>query len=365
MIDAAGILHYPLDSAPSPGEFIRAAMHWHFSPETGSRFWLERAQRLDFDPLADVKSFEDLRLFPDFSGDLRSVPIEDLIPRGYGPEPDVTGVYESGGTTGAAKRIIFTRDWLDREVAIGKAAFQRHGVTPGGNWLALLPTGPHMIGGLTEHEAAEMGGHKFSIDMDPRWVKKLIAAGDVAGAAAYADHLVDQAAHVLQTQDIRTLLASPPMLDRIAGRPALVELIRAKVSTILWGGTHMSAENRHFHRTELFPGKVIVGSYGSTTFLGSAKERPGLGATDPCVFDSGTHHLTFSVLDPRTGEKVAYGERGQVLVNHIGKAMFLPNNLERDTALRIEAPPGQVGDSVADVEPLDSFDDEDVIEGVY
>jgi hypothetical protein len=34
---------------------------------------------------------------------------------------------------------------------------------------------------------------------------------------------------------------------------------------------------------------------------------------------------------------VPYGARGQVVMNHISKAMFLPNNLERDTAIRVPA----------------------------
>jgi hypothetical protein len=39
--------------------FVRAAMDWHFNPETGSAYWLNRAKTLAFDPRADVKSVED------------------------------------------------------------------------------------------------------------------------------------------------------------------------------------------------------------------------------------------------------------------------------------------------------------------
>jgi hypothetical protein len=45
--------------------------------------------------------------------------------------------------------------------------------------------------------------------------------------------------------------------------------------------------------------------------------------------------------------------------------MLAPNNLERDTAVRVKPPAGQLGDSVADVSPVASFDDQSVIEGVY
>ena len=60
-----------------------------------------------------------------------------------------------------------------------------------------------------------------------------------------------------------------------------------------------------------------------------------------------------------------FGERGQVIVNHVSKGFLLPNNLERDLATRIEPLAGQVGDSVADVAPVATFENETVIEGVY
>src|SRR5437879_6253753 len=91
------------DARLDPDKFVQAAMDWHFGPKTGSPFWLERARSLPFDPRTDVKSFQDLALFPNVANELRDVRAEDLIPKGYGPRPDVVGVFESGGTTGAPK----------------------------------------------------------------------------------------------------------------------------------------------------------------------------------------------------------------------------------------------------------------------
>jgi hypothetical protein len=99
--------------------------------------------------------------------------------------------------------------------------------------------------------------------------------------------------------------------------------------------------------------------------LGGAAERVGLTDDDPCVFDPFSPYITFSVVDPETGQTVPYGERGQVVMNHVSKSFLLPNNLERDMATRIEPPEGQVGDSVADVTPVRQFGGEAVIEGVY
>src|SRR4051812_1408069 len=105
-LTADQILDLPFDVQPDPDEFIRAAMEWHFNPESGCKFWLDRAATLGFDPRADVKTHEDLRLFPNMAAELRDVRGEDLIPRGYGNQPDVVGFFESGGTTGAPKRVV-------------------------------------------------------------------------------------------------------------------------------------------------------------------------------------------------------------------------------------------------------------------
>jgi hypothetical protein len=46
-----------------PQAYLQAAVQWHFSPETGARYWLERAKPLDFDPVTEVKT-DDLARSP-------------------------------------------------------------------------------------------------------------------------------------------------------------------------------------------------------------------------------------------------------------------------------------------------------------
>lgn len=365
MVTVQSLLDLPLDAGVDPEEFIRAAMEWHFNQETGSAYWLERSKSLDFDPRKDVKSIEDLALFPNIVNELRDVRVEDLIPRGYGPHPDVVGIYESGGTTGAPKRVVVLRDWSDRMGVWMNANLDMHGFPRNVNWLAILPSGPHMAGELTRRQATERGGIRFTVDMDPRWVKKRIAVGKIEEAEAYAEHLVEQAAFLLRTQDIGILNTTPPVLERIARHDDLVELINQKVKGIMWGGAHMDADTRYLYRTEVFPGVKIVGNYGSTMALGGTSERLGLGDDDPCIYDPPSPFIIFTVVDPNTGRRVGYGERGQVVMNHLSKNMLLPNNLERDLATRIAPLAGQVGDAVADVSPVAQFDNEAVIEGVY
>ena len=83
------------------------------------------------------------------------------------------------------------------------------------------------------------------------------------------------------------------------------------------------------------------------------------------MFDPRSPYAVFWVIDPDTGAQVGYGDRGQVVMNHLSKGMFIPNNLERDTAVRVPGPQRQVGDSLTAVTPVQAFHGEVVIEGVY
>lgn len=364
----SSVLDLPFTTRPDPDELIRAAMEWHFNPETGSPYWLARARDLDFDPRTDVRTHRDLALFPNVANELRDVPVLDLVPKGYGKAPDIVGVFESGGTTGAPKRVVCTRDWLDRMLAWSNANLDTHGFPRGAHWLGITPTGPHIVGELFRRAAHTHGSLGFTVDLDPRWVKRLIAAGRAEEADAYAEHLIDQAAFVLRTQDIGVMAITPALLERLARRDELIDLVNRKVAAIRWGGTQLDPDSRYLYRTEIFPDVTLYGHYGSTMILGIAGERAGLTADDPCVFDPLSPYVTFSVInpdDPDSGQPVQYGERGQVVMNHVSKCLLLPNNLERDLAVRVPPPPGQVGDSVADIRPVTRFDNEDVIEGVY
>jgi hypothetical protein len=102
-----------------------------------------------------------------------------------------------------------------------------------------------------------------------------------------------------------------------------------------------------------------------TMILAGAQSRAGLSEDDPVNHDAQSPYIMFSVIDPDTGRPVPYGERGQVVMNHISRTMFVPNNLERDTTMRVAGPEGQVGDSVSEVKPVETLGSEAVIEGMY
>ncbi|MEV8089636.1 hypothetical protein [Streptomyces nigra] len=83
------------------------------------------------------------------------------------------------------------------------------------------------------------------------------------------------------------------------------------------------------------------------------------------MFDPISPNVFLSVVDPGTGQQVAEGERGEVVVSHVSKSMLIPNNRERDTALRVRPADGHAGDAVADVAPVPAVEGGTVVEGVY
>lgn len=363
--DDFSVLDLPRTTAVGdPEAYLRAAIEWHFGPDTGSKFWLDKARTLDFDPRADVKTFDDLTLFPNVVDEFRDVSVRDLVPAGYGRDAAVPRIFESGGTTGAPKRVISMPDWEAQSVQWELA--ELGDVTPlqGRGMLLVSANGPHAIGYTQSRLAEALGCALFTVDMDPRWVKKLVAGGDQDGVNAYVEHLVEQARYVLLSQDVSILMTTPPLLTAIARHDDLIDAINDKVDVLKLGGAHLDDDTRLLF-ADIFPDTKLLNVYGSTMVLGQVHARHSDDVTEPVVHDGRSPYMTFFVVDPDTGERVPEGERGQVVMNHVSKSMFIPNNLERDTAIRVAAPDGQIGDSLNDIRPVASFKGETVIEGVY
>ncbi len=356
-------------SAPieDPEAYLRTAIAWHFGEDTGSAFWLRAAKTLNFDPLTDIKTFTDLRLFPNLVNELRSVPVEDLVPRGYnllgsqGSPPPVPQIFESGGTTGAPKRTAQLPDWIAQVVEWQTEDFAAGGFLRGEGFLCLMPSGPHGVGYFSRLVSERLGSVFHAIDIDPRWVKKIAARNAVAEVSAYVEHAMEQAVYILQTQHVANLHTTPPLLEAIARNDRVVDLVNDKIRYLLLSGAHVDIDTLDLLR-EIFPATTITMAFGSTMVLSQAVTRINGGSF---VFDPRTPYVAFWVVDPDTGEQVPYGQFGQVVMNHISKGMFIPNNLERDMAIRMPGPAGQVSDSVSAVRPVATFEGEAVIEGVY
>ena len=162
---------------------VREIVEWHFDPETGSPFWLEFAGKLGFNPRNDIKVFEDLRRFPRFEDEwLRGGPVRRWVPKAYADRPIF--VFETGGTTGIPKSRIAIDDFrIDYEL-FSESLPEKH-FPKGANWLMLGPSGPRRLRLAVEHLAQYRGGICFCVDLDPRWVIKLINKGWMDQLEAY------------------------------------------------------------------------------------------------------------------------------------------------------------------------------------
>ncbi len=245
--------------------------------------------------------------------------------------------------------------WQTEDFTVG-------GFVAGRGFLCMMPSGPHGVGFFSRLVSQRLGSVFHAIDIDPRWVKKLTARNAAAEVSAYLDHLVEQAVFVLRTQRVANLHTTPPLLEAMARDDRVVDLLNEKVRYLLLSGAHVDPDTLDVLR-DVLPGTVIAMAFGSTMILSQATTR-----TDSAghfVFDPRSPYVAFRVVDPESGAQVPYGQRGQVVMSHISKGMFIPNNLERDCAVRVPGPVGQVGDSLCAVQPVATFDGEEVIEGVY
>src|SRR5262245_31692619 len=178
---------------------VRDVVRWHFSPDTGTPFWLEKAKSYKFNPLKDVQGYDDLKLFGLFEDEwLRGAPGLDImrwVPRAYQGKKPVY-VFETGGTTGIPKsRIVVEDHWIDYEMmseTLPDEYFPR-----GGHWRMLGPSGPRRLRLAIEHLAQHRGGICFSVDLDPRWVVKLLKDRRIDEVERYKAHCIDQALTVL------------------------------------------------------------------------------------------------------------------------------------------------------------------------
>jgi len=225
----------------------------------------------------------------------------------------------------------------------------------------MMPSGPHGVGFFSRAVSERLGSVFHSVDIDPRWVKKAAARNDAREVAAYIEHVIDQAGFILRTQAVANLHTTPPLLEALAREDVLVDLINAKIRYLLLSGAHVDADTLDVLR-DLFPATTITMAFGSTMVLSQAVTT---NSGDAFVFDPRTPYVAFWVVDPDTGDRVPYGRRGQVVMHHVSKGMFIPNNLERDTAIRMPGATPQFSDAVCEVTPVHTFDGAAVIEGVY
>ena len=316
----------------------REIVRWHFSDDTGCPFWLEKKKQLKFDPLTEVEVYEDLKKFPAFEDEwLRGGPVRRWVPQAY--QDKGIYVFETGGTTGIPKSRIVVDDFrIDYELfseTLPDEYFPR-----GANWLMLGPSGPRRLRLAVEHLAQFRGGICFCIDLDPRWVIKLIKKGWMDHLEEYKKHCIDQAVTILTAgHDVKCMFATPKLMESLA--LALEDrgtsLPEVGITGIFSGGTEFTPQWTRYAVEELLGGPpessgvYMTPTYGNT-LMGLACSRP--------VTADDNYTIAYYAPQPRAvtevvsfddyDQLVGYGETGRVKLTTLTKEFFVPGFLERD-----------------------------------
>jgi phenylacetate-coenzyme A ligase PaaK-like adenylate-forming protein len=315
---------------------------WHFHDSTGCPFWLDFKRKLNFDPLRDVRSFDDLRKFPPFEDEwLRGGPVRRWVPKALAVKPIY--VFETGGTTGIPKSRIACEDFrIDYSLfsdTLPDKYFPR-----GANWLMLGPSGPRRLRLAVEHLAQHRGGICFCIDLDPRWVIKLIKKGWTEHLEAYKQHCIDQAITILTAgHEVKCMFGTPKLIEALclALEDRGTSLREAGITGIFSGGTEFTPQWTRFCVEELFGGPPETSGIYMTPTYGNT--LMGLACSAPVNAANG-YKISYYAPQPRavvevvdfdhTDRVVDYGQTGRAKLTTLTKEFFMPGFLERDEGER-------------------------------
>jgi phenylacetate-coenzyme A ligase PaaK-like adenylate-forming protein len=340
---------------------VQEIVQWHFSPETGSPFWLDWAKKAGWNPATEIKSFADILKFPHFQDEwLRDLPNEVWVPKKYKGRP--FNIFETGGTTGMPKQRIgwedYKVDYSEFSDKLSDEQFPRNHY-----WLMMGPTGPRRLRLAIEHLANVRGCSCYFIDLDPRWVKKLIVNKHFDQARAYMDHVVDQAVTILKNRKISALFTTPKLLEALGEK---INLWDAGIRGVFCGGTTMAPQYVRFIIEEVLENRIgFQPTYGNT-LMGLAASRP-LKTEDQfsITYYSPQPRAVLRVVEPdKTEQLKEYGEWGRVELTTLTKEFFMPRFLERDEAIRSEPCDLYPWDGVAEVRPFGAME-KNIVEGVY
>jgi phenylacetate-coenzyme A ligase PaaK-like adenylate-forming protein len=341
-------------------------VQWHFHPSTGCPFWLEKAKSLKFDPLKEVKNFDDLKKFDLFEDEwLRGGPVRRWVPKGFEGKP--VYVFETGGTTGIPKSRIAIDDFRT-DYELFSHTLPEEYFPKGANWLMLGPSGPRRLRLAVEHLCQYRGGICFCIDLDPRWVIKLIKKGWMEHLEAYKEHCIDQALTILSAgHDIKCMFTTPKLLESLA--TALEKkgssIAKAGITGIFSGGTEFTPQWTRFATEEFLEGVYMTPTYGNT-LMGLACSKPVTAAEGYKIsYYAPQPRAAIEVVDFDDPHKVVgYGQTGRVKLTTLTKEFFVPSFLERDEGEREPPFEKYPWDGVSGVRPFRALAEGTTV-GVY
>jgi len=367
--------HPPPDAAAALDAHVRDTVAWHLSPDTGTPYWIDyaKAHGITADAIDSFAALLDAFSHFDEAA-LRFEPHERMTPRAFAGKP--YNVFETGGTTGMPKQRLNWGDYQHDYTQFADTLRDEH-FPRGGHWLMIGPTGPRRLRLSIEHLAHCRGSSCYFVDLDPRYVKRVIAEGKPAEARSYMNHVIDQAMVLLRHRTITALFTTPKLLEALAEK---VSLVQAGIKGAFVGGTTMTPQYTRFLIEEVCEqrdgdcmGTVDAGggvgfypTYGNT-LMGVAPHKPTIREDGYAItYYPPQPRAVVRIVNPdNTRHVVPYGEFGRVELTTLTPEFFMPRFLERDEARRAKPWAEKYPwDGVAEVRPFGATKQK-IVEGVY
>ena len=166
----------------------------------------------------------------------------------------------------------------------------------GADWLQVGPSGPRRLRLAIEHLAQHRGGICFMVDLDPRWVIKLIKMGEMEMMELYKRHVIDQALTLLKAHDIiKCLFTTPKLLEALCER---ISLKKAGITGVFCGGTEMTPQFHRFAVEELMEGAYFAPTYGNTLMGLGPRKAPAKEDNWAIIYYPPAPRAMIEVVDP-------------------------------------------------------------------
>src|SRR4029079_11051389 len=171
------------------------------------------------------------------------------------------------------------------------------------------PTGPRRLRLAIEHLANHRGSSCYFIDLDPRWVKKVIGQKQFDVARAYMDHVVEQAVTILKHRKVTGLFTTPKLLEALGEK---VNLWEAGIRGVFCGGTTMTPQYVRFLIEEVLENRIgVYPTYGNTLMCLAASVPLSPEDKYSITYYAPQPRAVLRVVNPsKTEDPVKYGDWG-------------------------------------------------------
>lgn len=318
-------------------KIIKEVLSLHFDANSGTPYWLDHEKGLGLDVRKEIRSARDFHLLgPMDINSLRTRPLTDFIPRSLLHRLPKMILSETGGTTGTPCRRVFTKnEFHNAFIAPWLKAVKKFSFPQKGNWLFIGPGGPHIIAHSAREMARSVGSlEPFSVDCDVRWFRKQEA--DSLGFTLYFDHVLDQAANIISSQQINTIFTTPVLLTALGERMNSEQ--RQRILGIHTGGMTQDAELTA-RLKEMYSNAVILPGYGNSLF-GVIFEQNAPNPGEDSVFFVEDQALWLQLVpltatpDGAVDLKIVQPplDQGRVVLHRLDASFLIINLVERDSA---------------------------------